>query len=87
MYFADSPNSEEIESYSHNLLLPNLTATQVVDSLGEWDGMENTMTLFQDLVISESGKLLVGCALPMYVDCRWSTRLHLFSDANPECWE
>lgn len=56
---------QDIEDYSTNLVLPNLTASQVIDSLSEWDGLENTVALFQDLVISESGKytLLFHCIL------------------------
>ena len=35
--------------------LPNLTATQMVEALDDWDGVDNTLAVFQDLMIAESG--------------------------------
>lgn len=51
-------NSEgETERFSLNLTLPNLTASQVIDSLSDWDGMDNIIAPFRDLVVAESGEI------------------------------
>ena len=48
----------EVETYSHSLTIPpSLSASLVVESLSEWDGIEETVALFKDLVITESGIL------------------------------
>lgn len=49
-------SDQDVENFTSNLVLPSLTASHVIDSLSEWDGMENTVASFQDLVISESGE-------------------------------
>ena len=61
-----------MESGPPNLVLPNLTASQVIDSLSEWDGMEEAIAPFQDLVVSESGKCIVVIIIPtvqLYLEC------------------
>ena len=37
--------------------LPNLTAIQMVESLSEWNGVDDVISVFQDLTIAESGQL------------------------------
>ena len=46
-------------SLSH---IPSLTATQMVDALTEWDGVDSTISVFQDLIATESSqfKELIG---------------------------
>ena len=44
--------------FSLGLRFPaNLSASVVIDSLNEWDGVEDTVTLFQNLALSESGTM------------------------------
>ena len=58
-----------MDSFSSNLVLPNLTSSQVIDTLSEWDGMDSTVALFQDLVISESGECVkIGCDIEQVVN-------------------
>ena len=41
---------------AHPVRLPNLSASQIVNALSEWDGMEDTISIFKNLQISESSK-------------------------------
>ena len=34
--------------------IPDIPASQIVDALMQWEGMNNTVELFKDLLISES---------------------------------
>lgn len=47
--------------------LPQLSATEVVESLGRWQGMEDTIVTFDEMIKSEKRKsLLIGsCSLLM----------------------
>ena len=39
--------------------MPDLPASQIVDALSDWEGMEDTVALFKDLLISESSKYVL----------------------------
>lgn len=58
IHIGSDASSVDTGNYSLNVGLPDLSAIQVVDALSEWDGMENTVALFKDLMISESSELL-----------------------------
>ena len=63
MLFTDSDKSgEDIEIYQ----LPDLTASQVVDALSEWDGVENVISAFQDLVLEESGNFCCDTCISIH---------------------
>ena len=36
--------------------LPQLSATEVVDTLSKWEGVEETITLFDDMIKAEQSK-------------------------------
>lgn len=75
---------DERFSMSH---LPNLTATQMVEALSDWDGVDNTLAVFQDLMIAESG-IVRSRALFLLGTIFWTTKLKLVSLAVASClWQ
>ena len=57
---SDAYFSGDTDPYSFNPVLPNLSASQVISALSDWDGMENTIALFKDLLITESRTYVIN---------------------------
>lgn len=52
----DLQSSEPMLSTLTGAGLPNLTASEVVEALGKWEGMEETIVLFKEQLEAENGR-------------------------------
>ena len=52
----DLQSSEPMLSTLTGAGLPNLTASEVVEALGKWEGMEDTIVLFKEQLEAENGR-------------------------------
>ena len=52
----DLESSEPLLSTLNTAGLPNLTANEVVEALGKWEGMEETIVLFKEQLETENGE-------------------------------
>ena len=41
--------------------IPDIPASEIVESLKQWEGMDQTIDLFKELLITESGNVYVHC--------------------------
>ena len=60
----DSPGEARFVGSS----LPQLSAREVVDALSQWDGMEDTVSLFTDLLRESSG-IYTAASVPLLCVC------------------
>ena len=61
------PSDMTVERWSLDTSLPQLSAGEIVESLTRWEGMEDTIVLFQDMIRMEKGTYYI-CQCTIHIN-------------------